>query len=265
MPGTITVREFLWRVSTVLDDRNPQFNRWPERELVDATNDGCLSITKFLPAACSRVDAIKLKQGTTQSIDTIAAVDCKPGDGSTPTQAILGVQMLDWVCNMGADGLTPGQAIPQPVARRILDQERPNWHTVTGTTVQQVAFDPATPRTFYVQPAVPATPAVWLRVAYIAQPLRIPNTGSPGSELYAFSGTNTAVLPIGDENVEELLYYVVARAYMKNAEYGADTDRMTRFANLFTSSLNARVAAITGHNPNLTRLPLAPEPIGAAR
>lgn len=265
MPGTTTVRELLWRVSSVLDDRNPQFNRWPERELVDALNDGQLAITKFLPSSCSRVDTIKLKAGTRQQIDTILAADCKPGDGTTPTQNILGVQCLDWVRNMGSDGLTPGQAIPQPVSRRILDQERPNWHSVAGTTINQVTFDPATPRTFFVQPAVPASPAVWLELAYIAQPLRIPNTGTPGSELYAFGGANATTISIGDENVEELLYYICARAYMKNSEYGGDPARMSQFTALFTSSLNARVTAITGHNPNLQRLPMAPEPIGAAK
>ena len=50
---------------------------------------------------------------------------------------------------------------------------------------------------------------------------------------------------------------------MKDAEW-ADGNKATYFANLFLGSLNAKVQVLTGTNPNLKRLPMAPEPIGAA-
>lgn len=264
MAATTKVKDLLWRVSGLLQDVAPQFNRWPEQELVNWLNDGQLAITKFLPAACSRIDAIKLKPGTRQSIETILQADCIPGDGSTPAGPIYGVQLLDVIRNMGPNGSTPGDAIPQPVDRRILDTQRANWHTVSGTKVNQITYDPRTPRHFYVQPAVPVSPAMWVEIAYIAQPALIPNTGTPGAELYLNSGSSTTTISIGDEHVDDLVNYVCARAYMKNADFAVNDGRAAGFSGLFTSSLNAKVLAITGNNPNLQRLPLAPEPIGAA-
>lgn len=265
MAATTKVKDLLWRVSGLLQDVSPQFNRWPEQELVNWLNDGQLAITKFLPAACSRIDAIKLKPGTRQSIETILAADCIPGDGSTPSGPIYGVQLLYPIRNMGANGATPGAAIPRtPTDRKVLDTQNPNWHTIPGTKVHQITFDPTTPRHFYVQPAVPASPAQWMELAYIAQPPLIPNTGVPGEELYKFDGASTAVISISDEHVDDLTNYVCGRAYMKDADFAGNDGRAAAFVGMFTSSLNAKVAAITGNNPNLKRLPFAPEPIGAA-
>lgn len=264
MAATTLVRDLLWRVSDLLQDVAPQFNRWPEAELVRWLNDAQLAITKFLPAACSRIDTIKLKPGTRQSIEVILAADCIPGDGSTPVTPVYGVQLLDVIRNMGPDGITPGHAIPQPVDRRILDTQRTGWHTVEGAKVNQITYDPRTPRHFYTQPAVPNT-RYWVEIAYIAQPALIPNTGTPGAELYAYEGSSTARISIGDEHVDDLTNYVCARAYMKNAEFAGNDNKAMQFSALFTGSLNAKVAAITGNNPNLQRLPLAIEPIGAAK
>jgi hypothetical protein len=50
---------------------------------------------------------------------------------------------------------------------------------------------------------------------------------------------------------------------MKEAEFG-DPAKAVAYTQMFTGSLNAKVAAITGVNPNLQRLPLAVEPLGAA-
>lgn len=264
MASTITVKEALWRAGVILQDVSPQFVRHPEAELVTWLDDAQLALFKFLPSSGSRVDAIKLKAGTRQSIESIAAADCKPGDGSVPSAPIFGLQLLDLVCNMGADGLTRGVAI-RPVPRQILDDQTPTWQQIVGPVVRQFTYDPATPRYFYVSPGVPAGGNVWVEVAYTAQPARIPNTGTPGAELYAYSGPSTLKLSVADEFIEDVVNYVVARAYMKNAQYAGNDSRASTFASLFLNSLNGKVAALTGSSPNLKFLPFAPEPIGAAR
>lgn len=264
MPGTILVREALRRVSTLLQDISPQWVKYPEQQAVDALNDAHLAIAKFLPSACSRIDAIKLKPGTLQSIETIAAADCKPGDGSVPSQPIYGVSVLGLRNNMGADGLTPGKVI-RMVSMKDLDAEDADWHLAARqkTEVRVYMFDPMTPMYFEVSPPVHASTPVWVRIAYNAQPLKIPNTGSPGSELYSADGSSTETIKIRDEFIEDLVWYVVARANMKEAEW-ADGNKAAYFANMFLGSLNAKVTALTGTNPNLKRLPFAPEPVGAA-
>lgn len=264
MPGTILVREALRRVSTLLQDIIPQFVKYPEQQAVDALNDAHLAVAKFLPSACSRIDAVKLKPGTLQSIETILAADCKPGDGSTPSASVYGVQVIGLRNNMGADGLTPGKVI-RMVSMKDLDSEDGDWHLATRakTEVRVYMFDPMTPMYFEVSPPVHASTQVWVRMAYNAQPVRIPNSGTPGSELYLADGSSTATIQIRDEFIDDLVNYVVARANMKEAEW-ADGNKAAYFANMFLGSLNAKVTVLTGTNPNLKRLPFAPEPVGAA-
>lgn len=263
MASTVLVKDLLWRVAVLLQDTTPQFQRQPERELVDWLNDAQVAITKFLPAACSRVDAIKLVPGTRQSIEAIPALSCKPGDGSTPAAPIYGTQLLDIICNMGANGTAPGRSI-RAVDRRILDTQTPTWHTISAAIVSSFSYDPRTPRYFFVTPAVPVTPDVWIMAAFTAQPLKVANTGAPGSELYLVGGASTATISIADEHVDDLVSYVVARAHMKEVEW-ADKAVAAAHTAMFTSSLNAKVSALTGNNPNLTRLPMAIEPLGAAK
>lgn len=262
MASTVLVKDALWRVCVILQDTTPQFQRWPERELVHWLNDGQTAITKFLPAACSRVDVIKLKPGTRQSIEVIAATDCIPGDGSTPTGPIYGTQLLEVIRNMGQDGQTPGKAI-RMIEREIMDSQSPSWHQVAATAVSSYMYDPRMPRYWYATPGVHPTTPVWVEIAYTAQPVAIPNLALLGSEAYRVDGSSSQTITIADEFLDDLVNYVVARAHMKDAKYGDPTKAVT-YTNMFTGSLNAKVTALTGNNPNLQRLPLAPEPIGAA-
>lgn len=264
MAGTILVRECLRRVSILLQDISPQFIAFPERELVDALNDAHLAIAKFLPAAGARNDAIKLRPGTLQSIEQIAAADCKPGDGSVPVQPVRGVSLLGLSRNMGTDGLTPGRVV-RVIDQEVLDLQDPDWHLSSRakTAVQCYSFDPQLPLYFNVTPPVHASTPVWVQAQYTAQPLRIPNTGIPGSELYLADGASTETIKLRDEFNDDLVNYTVARANMKDSEW-ADANKAAYFTNLFLGSLNAKVAVSTGTNPNLKRLPFAPEPIGAA-
>lgn len=257
---TVLVKDVLWRVAALLQDQTPQFQRWTEHELVDWLNDGQLAITKYMPSACSRIDSVRLKAGSRQSIESIAAVDCKPGDGSTPTTPVMGNQLLDVIRNMGGDGATPGKSI-RLTERRVLDSTTPTWHTITAAAVSSFMYDPQTPKYFYVTPAL-SGPA-WVEIAFTALPARITNTALPGAEAYAFAGSSTTTISISDENVDELTNYVVARANMKDAEW-ADGNKAASFAGMFLNSLNARVAALTGSNPQLKTLPFAPEPLARA-
>ena len=266
MPGTIKVKEVIRRVSALLQDNNPQFARMKETEIVDALNDAQRAIYKYLPAACSRIDAIKLVPGTLQSIETIPAANCKPGGGSTPAVPVIGSLLLDVICNMGSACTAPGKAIrPWTGGRELLDSFDPEWHTKSDTVIANFLFDPRMPRHFHVTPGVHPTTAVWVRMAYVASPLLIPNTGAPGSELYADAGSSTTTISVHDEHVDDLEHYVCARMLMKNAQYTLATGMgAADYVSMFTGSLNAKATVIMGYNANLTRLPFAPAPTGAA-
>lgn len=264
MPSVL-VKDVIYRASVLLQDVAPQFQRWPERELVSWLNDGQMAVAKYLPTACARVDAIKLKPGTRQSIERIAASDVKPGDGSAAAQ-VFGNFLNDVIRNMGADGLTPGRAV-RLVSREVLDSQFSDWHTRQGTgKIESFVFDPRTPKNFYVSPAVPAGgTAVWVEVAYLANPVLIANTGTPGSERYGMDSTDATTITVDDKYVDDLVNYILARAYMKDAEFSANAANANSYATMFLNSLNAQVQALTGNNPNLQVLPMNPALPAAAQ
>lgn len=254
MPSTF-VKDALFRVSTLLQDISPQFTRWHEKELITWLNDGQRAIAKYLPASCTRVDAIKLKPGTKQSIELIAAADIVPGDDSAPA-AVYGNYLNDVVRNMGTDGKTAGRAV-RVVSREVLDSQSPDWHTYVGSgRIDQFVFDPRSPKVFYVSPAVGPTPT-WIEMSYLANPVEIPNSGTAAAPLYGADGNNETVISVDDKYIDDLVNYVVARAYMKDADFASSQPNAAAYSGMFTGSLNAQVQALTGNNPNLTALPFA--------
>ena len=254
MAATALVKDLLWRVSVLLGDTAAQFQRFPEKELVNWLTDGQVAIAKYLPSAGARTDAIKLAVGTKQSIDTVLAANCVPGDGvSLGGVALYGVQLLDIVRNMGVDGLTPGKAITY-ADRSDLDNLDEDWHTKTATSVQDYTFDERLPTQFFVTPGAPASPVMYVELQWNAMPRVIPAGGAPGAEVYLASGGSTQVITIADKFLDDLVNYILARAQLKDAKF-ADATKTTLYSQMFVTSINAQVAALTGSSPNLQHLP----------
>jgi hypothetical protein len=245
------VRDVLFRVSDALQDLRPQFKRWSQASLVTYLNDGQRAIAKYVPPSCSRVDAVKLAPGTKQSLAFIPAASVIPGDGSNASD-VHGNGLLSVVRNLGADGLTPGSAI-RIVDHDILDLYSPGWHTETGTEVSGFVYDPRTPKYFYVTPGVPATPNVWVELSYLADPKDVPSSGD-----YGYEGTNTTTISVDTKFVDDLVNYILARAYGKDGENAANQGLSASYGSQFVSSINAQATALTGVNPNLHALPANP-------
>lgn len=263
--GAVTVREVLWAVSGMLNDSAPQFARWPEGQLVPLLDDAQMAIAKYLPAATSRTDAFLLEAGSKQQIDSVPGERLTlEGDASLPDPT-FGIEFLGGVRNLGKtiNSLIPGRAIT-PIDRSLLDDLDPDWHTKSGLPIRHVMVDPRLPRTFYVYPPNPIDVSTWIEIQWVVQPRKIPNTGAPGSELYAWAGSSTLGLTVADEHKDDLINYVVARAYMTNSQSTANQAMADRFAQLFLGSLNAKVQVVVGNSPNLKRLPMAPANIGTA-
>jgi len=248
-----TVKSFLTKASIQLMDNNPQFKRWKQSEMLGWTNDGQLAIGKYMPWTIARIDAIKLKTGTRQSIDTIAAADVVTGDGSTArTMRGLLLQSIDM--NMGSDGLTPGRAI-RIVDKDTLDAGNPNWHLPRNADIEvsEYAYDPRLPKTFWVYPGVAVDNDVYVLANMLIEPIAldtaVDHTSGAGASI---------LLSIDATDEDELLNYVLARAYLKDAESESDANLIAIHSKLFTDSINARVKARTGVNPNLKSLPLNP-------
>ena len=154
---------------------------------------------------------------------------------------------------MGADGLTIGKAC-NDADRSDLDNFDEDWHTKTGTSVQTYVFDERMPTTFYVSPAVPATPAMYVEIAWTALPKAIPAGGAPGAEVYLASGANAQTITIPDKFVDDIVNYMGARAQMKDAKF-AEASKSQLFGSMFANSMVAQSKALTGSNPNVATLP----------
>lgn len=251
MPST-KVKDVLFRVSTQLQDTAPQFTTWTERELVDWLNDAQKAIAKYVPYSCIRSDVIKLKTGTKQSIESIAAVDIIPGDGSTAA-LVRGTFLEGIVRNMGADGLTPGVAVSL-ISRDMLDACNPSWHSAaTKSRVDEYTFDVKTPKIFYVSPPIGTIPT-WVEVNYLADPTVI---AYAGTTLYGMDGSSTVTITVDDKYVDDLVNYVLARAQMIDSDIASPISG-TSYMTMFLNSINAQVRALTGQSPNLQNLPFAP-------
>ncbi len=254
--GATLVREFFHRVSSQLNDVSPQFVRWKQRELVDATNDGQRTLAKYMPHCAARVDTMRLAPGSKQSIEAILSANIIPGDGSLPTN-VSGTILQSLIRNMGTNGATPGAPI-RVMDREILDTTSPDWHTPpsgTYTGVRGYVFDPRFPKVWYAYPAVPAGTNWWVEGSILADPVLIPHAAEGD---YAIGATSSLTISIDDKYVDDLLNYVMARAFMKDAEWAANPAMAQAYTQLFVGSINAQVAALTGVNPNLQSLPFSP-------
>lgn len=251
MAASTLVKDVLYRVSVQLHDLSPQFNRWTSRELVSWLNDGQRAIAKYVPTSCSRVDSIKLAAGTKQSIDYVLSANIKPGDGSAATN-VKGNALQSVLRNMGPDGQTPGKAV-RIADRETMDANDPYWHQSTGSEVSVYVYDPRNPKVFYVSPGVKSSANLWAEISWLTDPAEIDVAGS-----YAWDGNSTTKISIDDKFADDLTNYVLARAYLKDAEAAANAASAAAAASMFTSSINAQAAAITGVNPNLRALPFAP-------
>lgn len=253
MGMTTKVRELLHGVCTTLMDMTPQYSRWTEVELVRYANLGQMAIAKYLPMAGARIDTVKLAPGPVQDLGKVLAANIKPGDGS-PAVDTYGVALIGLMHNMGADGLTPGKPI-SVVDRYTLDTTDELWPTRTGTSVREYVVDKSTPRHFEVSPA--PSNDVWVRLRWMVEPRRIPDGGAPGSPIYAYDGTSSALIGINDQFLEDLHNYVVAMALMKGSKNVQNIPKAQLHVGLFTASINAQATAIGSVNPNLKQLPFA--------
>ncbi len=248
---TTLVRDFIGGVQHLLQDRNPPFRRWPEKDVARAINFGLMALHKYLPLVSTRRFATLLAAGSVrQDITSIPAVRIKP----QPAAGYEVICLVGVIANMGADGVTPGASIRPPVDRNTKDIFEPGWRSEVGTEVREVMFSKATPTQFDVSPAPIGDR--WLEIEVMVMPWPIPPGGEPGSEIYTATGDGSAnPLPLADNWVEDLTHYVVAYLLLTGSKATQNAPMAQLHAQAFLSSINAQAQAQSGTNPNLKALP----------
>lgn len=217
MPA-ITGKSIITRASTLIQDATGV--RWPRLELLDWLNDGQREVVLIKPEACVTNAQMVLTVGKTKQ--------------SIPDTAI---SLIDVTRNMGADGLTPGDAI-RICSREVLDSQLPSWHSDTNTAgkIVHYMFDPRDPKNFYVYPKAPETP--WY--------VELITSSAPAN-----TDDVSAVIGIDDIYANALLDYVLYRAYSKDATFAQNANLAVAHYTAFSNSLGVKSANDMARNPNL--------------
>lgn len=206
---TLQASYIIGRARTLLVDADSV--RYPDSELLGWVNDGQREIVVLRPDANQKVANLTLVGGTRQSL---------PPDG---------YQLVDVFRNMGT-GATPGRGV-RKVEREYLDASLPSWHSATPENdVQHYAYDPRTPRTFFVFP--PAVAGRVVEIAYSAVP--------------SLLTTTTDVIGVDDAYANVLLDYVMYRALAKDTEHPANAQRAMAYRQAFENSLGLKAQADGG-------------------
>lgn len=221
--GTILASDVIEKAQTVLMDATG--TRWPvATELLGWLCDGQREVVVFKPNAFVKNLALQLAAGTKQTL---------PTDG---------VQLIDVVRNMGANGLTPGRVV-RITEREGLDAADPNWHTGTASAqARHYVYSLLDPKHFYVYPPQPAVAPGYVEVIYGAVP-----------------GDVALTDPIAVDDIYQnvLVDYILYRAFSKESEYSADGGRTSAHQNAYLSALTGKMRVEGAANPNASA-PAAP-------
>ncbi|HJA09058.1 MAG TPA: hypothetical protein H9962_07710 [Candidatus Mailhella merdigallinarum] len=170
-------------VSGALQDLEPGLeSRWPW----EGGNDGRVGLLDFLNDA---VWAVALQRPDTTAVTE--AILLEPGMRQRlPRRSVNGATrdarfLMELIRNMGPDGEQPGPAIGSVPPELLLA-----WANTgrTSPVVENFAYDRVTNRdVYYVYPAVPDRPEVWVEATYSAapEPVAGPDQSFPLSAEYA--------------------------------------------------------------------------------
>lgn len=199
--GTIEAGVIVDRALKKLNDEAE--DRFDRLELLDSLNVAESAIVILRPSAYTKTVVVTLIAGTKQTI---------PSDGYT---------FLKPRRNMGVGGATPGRVIT-PITFDELDNIDKDWHTATeNAVVRHTLFDPDDPRTYYVYPKQPGTPAQ-IEIVHGATPPAILDLDDP--------------INLDDIYENALFYYVMFEAHSKDTT-AARTSKAAAYMSLFRAQL----------------------------
>lgn len=217
MMATIKVIDVISRVEAILQDTNI---RWPRVELQQWLNESYLSIVLLRPDANAVCATFTCAAGTKQ--------DLTASSGGFPSA----LRLLDITRNVLSSS---NKKVVRVVARSVLDDQRPSWHSETqSANIQHYTYDPRHPKQFYVYP--PATNTAELEVIY---------ADAPGSHTLTEAqldptGNSTEVIKLDDIYLSPITDWILYRAYSKDAEYGANEARANAAFQTFNAAIGTK-------------------------
>lgn len=221
--SVVRVIDIIRRVEDVLQDSNV---RWPRVELQNWLNEAYHAITLVRPDATAKAESFTCAAGTRQVLTA---------------QHPSALRLLDVTRNLASS--SNKQAV-RLIQRSVLDDQRPAWHSETGTVdIQHWMFDARQPKEFFVYP--PALVSTELEVVFADTP----GIHSLTESQLDPSGSQADVILLDDIYMSPIIDWVLYRAYSKDAEYGANEARATAAYQAFNSALGVKAQADSASNP----------------
>lgn len=206
---TTTAQSIVRDAQILLQD--PDGIRWGAPELVGHLNDGQREILVLRPDLLTIGATLALAAGARQVLPS----NCH--------------QLVDIPRN------TSGVAL-RKVERSLLDAVEPNWYSKTAVAaIKHFTHDAREPLVFWVYP--PAAPGASVDLIYAAYPVDV---GAPSG---ATAATVTGAISTPDNTKNALLHFVLARAFMKDAEFGGDAVMSAAHLQLFKAELGIKTPA----------------------
>jgi len=139
---------------------NDDLTKWPPEDWLSFVNLGQLLIAQIDNSATATTVALQLVAGVYQA--------CPAG----------AIKFLGLTNNLGANGTTPGAAIPL-CDSEVLSAFNPSWMAATpATSIENYMYDENEPTKFRVSPPVHGSTAVHVGCRYAAAPTECTDTAS---------------------------------------------------------------------------------------
>lgn len=216
----VSVKDLLADVVFTLQD--PDHVRWSQAELVGYLNKGYLEIVNQRPDANSASAEFTCVAGTRQILNGAGFEDA--------------FRLIDVVRNISS-----GRSV-RKFDRKVLDTQRRNWHGETQTLkIQGFCYDPRLPREFHVYP--PAKAGALVEIVYSRAP------GSHDTATDYLGGDGSQKILLTDNYSNALMYYVLHRCYMKDADFAANASRSAGYWQAMQSAIGVKTQADTAFSP----------------
>ncbi len=208
--ATVLADHILDRAATILQDTTG--TRWPKDELLGWLNDGQREVVLHRP--------------DTGAINAAIPITAAKSKQTLPAAALKLINITRNVTATDPDTITASGGAIRRIERRVLDDQVPDWHSMTDSKVAHFVYDERDPKTFYVYPQLSADG--YVEGVYSSAPADVT---TPDSE----------VISLDDIYANAILDYVLFRAYSKDADYAANSQRAVGHYQSFMGSLGVSI------------------------
>jgi hypothetical protein len=198
-------------VLAILQEDTDTPSQWSKEELVDYYNRAAREVVVFAPDANRVIESILMASGVRQSI---------------PAQRIA---LIDVRRNMGADGLTAGDAITRTEIT-LLSVVARGWSSETAVAAVK-NWMPNGLTSFYIYP--PSNGAGYAEIECSAVPTII---------AYDAGGLwENALVGVAEKYVNAIENFMLSMAYKKDSDYPGNIQRSATYYNLFLVEVGQQV------------------------